>query len=51
MKRPQITQMAQIISVSIKPQSVDSTDCYRSKRICEIHNNPSNAQTTRSQNL
>ena len=43
--------MTQIISISIKPQAVDLTDCYGSKRICVIHNNPCNAQTMRSQNL
>ena len=43
--------MTQIISVSIKPQAVDYTDYYSSKRICVIHNNPSNAQTMRSHNL
>ena len=50
-KRPQITQIAQIISASINPQAVDLTDYYGSERICEIHDNPNHAQTMRSQNL
>ena len=43
--------MIQIYFIGIKPQVADGTDCYSSKRICVIHNNPSNAQTMRSHNL
>ena len=50
-KRPQISQITQIISASIKPQTVDLTDYYGSVKICEIHDNPNHAQTMRSQNL
>ena len=43
--------MTQIIIIRIKLQAADFTDYYGSKRVCEIHNNPSHAQTMRSHNL
>ena len=41
--------MTQIYFIRIKQQALDCTDCYGSKRICVILNNPSYAQTMRSQ--
>ena len=43
--------MTQIYFLRIKPQAVDYTDYYGSKRICVIHNYLSHAQPMRSQNL